>query len=121
MFTLMMLLAHVHTLYLLLPRVHVQGEKQSILSVCLLSVCPSVCHHHKNRQILRSRRHSQMKVSLRCWECGKTYLLLPSRRLRRAMNAINHVFLSAIPFDHTRLCHVLLQLHMLEFNVGKGC
>ena len=32
----------------------------------------------------------------------------------------NRVFLSATPFHHTRLCHVLPQLCMLEFSIGKG-
>ena len=29
------------------------------------------------------------------------------RRLKLAMSAIKSVFLSATPFDHTQLCHVL--------------
>ena len=47
-----------------------------------------------------------MQVSLQIQEGGETYLLQPSRRLKRATSAINHVFLSATPFDHTQLCHV---------------
>ena len=43
---------HVH-LVILLPHAHVQGVKQSVLSVCcLLSV---FCRHHENRQISSSR------------------------------------------------------------------
>ena len=38
-----------------------------------------------------------------------------------ATSAINYMFLLATPFDHTQLCHVLLQLCMLKLNAGKGC
>ena len=58
-----------------------------------------------------------MQVSLQCREGGKTY---PSRRLKRATSAINRVFLSATPFDHTQLCHVLPQPCMLRLSIGKG-
>ena len=37
-----------------------------------------------------------------------------------AKSAINHVFLSAMPFDHTQLCHVQSHLHILKLNTGKG-
>ena len=74
----------------------------------------------KNQQIRRSRRYSNMHVSLQCREGGETYLLLPSRHLKRATSIINSMFLSATPFDHTQICHVLPQLHMLELSVGKG-
>ena len=43
-----------------LSHVHAQGVKQSVLSVCL-SVCP-----HKNCQIWRSRRYSEIQVTLQC-------------------------------------------------------
>ena len=91
--------------------------------------CPSVCclSVHLSVIITKIARSWDLGViarwkyhALRCRECRKTYLLLPSRCLRRAMNAINRVFLSAMPFNHTRLRHVLLQLHMFEFNVGEG-
>ena len=36
------------------------------------------------------------------------------------MSAVNRVFLSAVPFDHTQLCHVLPQPRMLKLIVGKG-
>ena len=43
------------------------------------------------------------------------------RRLKRAMSAINHVFLSATPFNRNQLCHVFPQLCMLELSVDKDC
>ena len=38
--------------------------------------------------------------------------------LGMAMSTINHMFLFAMPFDHTQLCHVLPQLRMLELSIG---
>ena len=60
--------------------------------------------------------HGVITVSGR-WE---TLPILPSRRMKWATSTITHVFLSATPFDHTQLCHVLLQLRMLELCIGKG-
>ena len=55
---------------------------------------------------------------------GRWENIIPSlaayRCLNRATSGINRVLLSATHFDHTLLCHVLTQLRMLEFNVGKG-
>ena len=102
--------------YSLLPCAHAQGVKQLVLSVC---VC--VCLSVQNCQISRSRQHSEMYVSLKCWECGKTYLLFPSRRLKIATSAINCVFLSDTPYDHTQLSHVPFQLRIIKLNEGKGC
>ena len=98
----------------LLPRAHVQGVKQSVLSVCLF------VSQHKNCEIWRSRHHSKMQVSLQCREGVKTYLLLPSRRLKRATSAINHVFLSATPFNHPQLSYAMCCsiVHALT-QVGK--
>ena len=36
------------------------------------------------------------------------------------MSTINRMYLSATPFDHTQLCHVLPQLCMLELDIGEG-
>ena len=30
------------------------------------------------------------------------------------------MYLSATPFNHTQLCHVLPQLRMLKLDIGKG-
>lgn len=51
---------------------------------------------------------------------GKTYLVLPSRHLRRATSTTNYMFLLATLFDYTQLFHVLLQLHMHKLCVGKA-
>ena len=40
--------------------------------------------------------------------------------LKRATSTTNHMFLSAIPFHHTQLGHVVPQSCVLEHGVGKG-
>ena len=97
----------------LLPHAHAQGVKQSVLSVCLF------ISQHKNCEIWRSRHHSKMQVSLQCREGGKTYLVRPSRHLKRATSvyvSLDHAFR---PHPVMPCAHVLPQPRMLKFSVGK--
>ena len=80
----------------LLLHIHAKEVKQSVLSVC----------QHKNSQIWRSRRYSNMQVSLQCREGGKMYTF---QTPEMGQQCYKIVFLLAMPFDHTELCHVLPQ------------
>ena len=83
-----------------------QGVKQSVLSI----------YHHKITisgdldVIARCKYH----IVSRRWEN------VPSSRWAMSAIHVNRVFLSTTPFDHTQLCRVLPQLHMLRLSIGKG-
>ena len=74
---------------LVTPRACARGKAFQFCLFVYLSVIK------KSHQIWRSRRHSEMQVSLQCRECVMFFSLL-YRHLKRAMSAINCVFLCGI-------------------------
>ena len=105
------------SLFVITPRACARG-KVSGCRYCHYH-CRCHCRGHKNCQIVKNK----------CWtdcsmppndESDEKLSMFASNRLGRPMSTTNHAFSLAMPIKHTYQCHVLVTLHMLELEIGKG-